>query len=125
MTNKKLLLLICLSLVVAGGCGLWYFLGDLVVGGTNRERNLGAIPTSGPASRWAEPIECEGLPNLHRVSPVLYRGAQPTAEGMKRLVDMGIKSVISLRSLHSDRDEIGDLPLVYKRLRVDAFNPTD
>ena len=127
MTRKKLSLIVCLGLVALGGCGcgLWYFFGDVIVGGTNRERIVSAVPATGPASRWAQPLTCEGVDNFHRVSPTLYRGAQPTAEGIKNLSQMGIKMVISLRQYHGDSGEIGDLPLKYKRLKFDAWDPDD
>jgi len=127
MTKKKLSLIVCVSLVAFGGCGcgLWYFLGDMVVGGTNRERIAAAVPATGPASRWAEPLKCEGVGKFHRVSPTLYRGEQPTAEGMKNLAKMGIKMVISLRQYHGDSDEIGDLSLKYKRLKFNTLSPRD
>jgi len=37
------------------------------------------------------------LPNFHQVSEKLYRGGQPLDGGMKRLSELGIKSVINLR----------------------------
>ena len=37
------------------------------------------------------------LPNFHQVSEKLYRGGQPLGGGMKRLSELGIKSVINLR----------------------------
>ena len=36
-------------------------------------------------SHWAPPLQREGLPNLHQVTPMLYRGGQPTAAGMRQL----------------------------------------
>ena len=62
----------------------------------------------------ATPLSEPGLPNLHRVTPNLYRGAQPTAEGFRRLKEMGIRTVVNLRSEHSDRAEFkgSDLDLV-------------
>ena len=57
-----------------------------------------------PAS-WARKIEKPGLPNLYQVTTNLYRGAQPTSEGMKQLKALGVKTVINLRSYHSDKDE--------------------
>ena len=57
--------------------------------------------------RWAQPIEMKGVPNLHRVLENLYRSAQPTAEGMKSLKKMGVQTIVNLRSIHTDRDEIG------------------
>ncbi len=76
-------------------------------------------------SEWATPIEREGLPNLHKVSEDLYRGAQPTAEGMKELKKLGIKTVINLRAFHSDRDEIGDTELDYVHIRMTAWHPEE
>jgi tyrosine-protein phosphatase SIW14 len=37
------------------------------------------------------------LPNFHQVHNYLYRGGEPTAEGLKKLKDMGIKTIIDLR----------------------------
>ncbi len=74
--------------------------------------------------KWATPLYEAGLPNLHRVSDRLYRGAQPTAAGMKRLHDMGIKTVIDLRTFHSDRDEIGKTPLGYAHISMFALLPS-
>jgi len=37
--------------------------------------------TTHAQNKWAERIELPGLPNLHKVSDGLYRGAQPTAPG--------------------------------------------
>ena len=68
----------------------------------------GATNTTQPArdAAWAQPIHLEGVPNLHRVSAVLYRSAQPAGEGMARLKAMGIKTVINLRSFHSDDEAL-------------------
>ena len=38
------------------------------------------------------------LPNFTKANERLYRGAQPVAGGMKRLAELGIKSVINLRA---------------------------
>lgn len=43
----------------------------------------------------------EDLPNFQKVHDNLYRGGQPTAEGIKQLAKLGIKTVISFR----DTDE--------------------
>jgi protein tyrosine/serine phosphatase len=74
-------------------------------------------------ANWAEPIRQQGLPNLHRVTPNLYRGAQPTAAGMRNLEQMGIKTVVNLRDLHDDRSKLKGTQLRYVRLRVNTFHP--
>jgi tyrosine-protein phosphatase SIW14 len=37
------------------------------------------------------------LPNFHRVNEGVYRGAQPKKEGLKRLAQLGIKTILNLR----------------------------
>ena len=81
---------------------------------------LTAQKTARPAE-WAKPLTKPGLPNLHQVTPQFYRGAQPSAQGMKQLHKLGIKTVINLRALHSDRDEIGSLPLRYEHIHFEPF----
>jgi protein tyrosine phosphatase (PTP) superfamily phosphohydrolase (DUF442 family) len=44
-----------------------------------------------------------GAANLAQVGPALWRSAQPTAEGFKNLKAMGIRTVVSLRRISSDR----------------------
>ena len=81
-----------------------------------------AAPPTRPAS-WATPVTLEGAPNLPRVSETLYRSAQPTEAGMKRLAELGVKTVLNLRSFHSDRDEIGNTGLVYEHISMKAWHP--
>lgn len=38
------------------------------------------------------------LPNFHQVHPFLFRGGEPTAEGMQQLAKMGVKTIIDLRN---------------------------
>ncbi len=75
-----------------------------------------------PAS-WAQPVKLDGVPNLHKVSDTLYRSAQPTALGMKNLKQMGIITVVNLRSFHSDRKEIGKTGLEYEHIYMKAWHP--
>ena len=39
----------------------------------------------------------DGLPNFHRVSARLYRGGQPTREGMAALEQLGVRTIVDLR----------------------------
>lgn len=72
---------------------------------------------------WAVPMpDTPGLPNLHKITDDLYRGAQPSDEGMAQLKAMGIKTVINLRWLHSDEDEIGDLGLSLVNIPMRAWD---
>jgi protein tyrosine phosphatase (PTP) superfamily phosphohydrolase (DUF442 family) len=59
-------------------------------------------PAAARDPRWAAPLSRRGLPNLYRVSDHLYRGAQPEAAGFLELRALGIKTIVNLRSAHSD-----------------------
>ena len=72
---------------------------------------------------WAQKIEVPGVPNFHKVSDDLYRGAQPTKEGMKELKKLGIKTIVNLRSEHSDTEELKDIDLEYKQIGMTAAKP--
>jgi tyrosine-protein phosphatase SIW14 len=76
-------------------------------------------------NKWAKRIELPGAPNFYKVSNDLYRGAQPTAEGMKRLEKLGIKTIVNLRSLHSDRSELRGTDLSYEHIRTTTWNIED
>jgi protein tyrosine phosphatase (PTP) superfamily phosphohydrolase (DUF442 family) len=76
-------------------------------------------------NNWAEPLELPGVENFHKVSEQLYRGAQPSAEGMEQLQKLGIKTVVNLRSFHSDRDEIGDANLGYEHITMKPWHAED
>lgn len=47
-----------------------------------------------------------GLSNVGRVASGVYRGAQPKPEGYATLAAMGIRTVINLRLLHSEREAV-------------------
>ncbi len=74
-------------------------------------------------AHWAQPLSLSGAPNLHKVSSTLYRSAQPSADGMKNLAALGIKTVINLRSFHSDRGKLGDTGLGYEHIFMKTWHP--
>jgi protein tyrosine phosphatase (PTP) superfamily phosphohydrolase (DUF442 family) len=81
-----------------------------------------------PATRpphWAEPIELAGAPNLHRITPWLYRSEQPTAEGMKNLEKLGIRTVINLRAFHDDAEAVKGTKLRRERLKILTWDVDD
>jgi protein tyrosine/serine phosphatase len=80
-----------------------------------------AEPAARPAA-WATKIDRPGLPNLHKVNDWLYRGAQPTAEGIQELEKMGIKTIVCLRSDHSDKEIMGDANMKLVEIRLDTWN---
>ena len=110
---KRVILLVVISAIVVGGavlgCCCW-----------SAEKTCPQ-----PDSRsWAQRIDKPGLGNLHRVSDTLYRGEQPTAEGMKQLKAMGIKTVVNLRQHHSDDEILSGVDLACENLPTSAFEIT-
>ena len=86
-------------------------------------------PPPAPASvrpgHWAVPVTLEGVPNLHRISPLLYRSEQPTAVGMKNLEKLGIRTVINLRWFNSDQKEAHGTSLRTERVKILTWNVDD
>ncbi len=56
---------------------------------------------------------------------MLYRGAQPSAEGMRQLQAMGIKTVVSLRAFHDDDEELAGTALGHERIRIKSWHAED
>lgn len=92
----------------------------------NQSTETNEASSTAPArpANWAEPITLDGVPNLHKFSDVLYRSAQPTAEGMKNLKEkLGINTIVNLRSFNSDRDELGQTGLGYEHITMKTWHP--
>lgn len=83
------------------------FLAFLTIGISDCDRT-GPRPGS-----WAQPVKLAGVSNLYKVSDLLYRCAQPTADGFKELEKLGIRTVINLRSEHTDRNLLAGTNLNY------------
>lgn len=85
--------------------------------------------TNGPKAsakrpgHWARRLEGPGLSNLHQVSRILYRGAQPSHRGMQHLESLGIKTIINLRRYHSDDDELKGTRLKSIHIRFNTVKP--
>jgi protein tyrosine phosphatase (PTP) superfamily phosphohydrolase (DUF442 family) len=79
-------------------------------------------PNASRPAKWAAPLTAAGVTNLHKVNDGLYRSAQPTEEGFKNLKALGIKTVVNLRAVHSDRDEITPLGLGYEHIKMKSWH---
>ncbi len=115
------LVVLPILVVIAGACLVQTCGPDLGVPAANTLRQAQAEQASGRT--WAEPLDLPGLPNLHKVSDELYRGAQPTAEGMKELQKLGVKTVVNLRFVISDRDKLEGTALRYEHINMVSFYP--
>lgn len=92
--------------------------------GADADASAGAAGATRPPE-WAQPVKLAGVPNLFKVSDVLYRGAQPTAEGMKALEKMGIRTVVQLRSFHSDEELLKGTHLATEHMYMKAWHPEE
>lgn len=67
------------------------------------------------------------IKNFHKVSDDLYRSAQPNKKEMKLLEESGIKSVINLRSVWGDKNEVRKTKLkdIHIPMRAKKVDYTD
>jgi len=69
------------------------------------------------------------LPNFHQVHPYLYRGGEPTSQGLKQLQEKGIKTIIDLRAQTpmslQEKAEAKSLGMEYINLPMSDKAPTD
>ena len=75
----------------------------------------GATPAENPASGSTLPSGARvserifglaGLSNVGRVAPGVYRGDQPLPEGYRTLKAMGIRTVVNLRTRHTEKTAV-------------------
>lgn len=68
------------------------------------------------------------LPNFHEVHPFLYRGGEPTREGLIQLQGMGIKTIIDLRNPGEKKFDEGaaakELGMKYVAMPMNSEPPT-
>ena len=84
---------------------------------------LACSPVRPRPGNWAQPVNLAGVPNLFKVSDDLYRSAQPDSQGMKNLKQLGIKTVVNLRSFHTDQDELGNTGPAGEHIYMVAWHP--
>ena len=81
-----------------------------------------------PIGRAAERLARPGLENAARVAPGIYRGAQPTEEGLAALKALGVRTIVNLRHFHSEDEEkaCARLGLAYVHFPMSAWDaPSD
>lgn len=91
-------------------------------------RRLLLVPVLLTVSSWAAAINAPGVPNFFQVDERLYRGAQPTAEGLKSLQKLGIKTIVDLRGPDSslEKKEVEALGMKYVSVPLRGLTaPTD
>lgn len=66
-----------------------------------------------------------GVKNFAKISEILYRGEQPTAEGFVELKKIGVKTIVCLRTFHGDSDLLKGTGLRYVHLNCKAWHPEE
>lgn len=76
----------------------------------------------------ARPKETQALPNFHKVTDYLYRGGEPSPEGMQQLQKMGVKTLIDLRAkteaAHDEEQLAKKLGMKYINMTMTSEAPT-
>jgi len=81
-----------------------------------------------PASisgRRAKKISMPGMTNFFRVTKNLYRSAQPAPSAFPALADMGIRTIINLRSFHWENRAVKKAGMKYLHLYVKGWHPEE
>jgi protein tyrosine/serine phosphatase len=102
----------CVVLVVAA-----------MMAGCGKSSPPGAGSAAGTQAATEPRHDVPGVDNFAKVSEALYRGAQPTREGFVELKKMGVKTIVSLRAFHSDKDLLAGTGLKYIDIPCDAAHP--
>lgn len=100
----------------------------LCVGSTAQQTTRASAPVANANASVREATH--DLPNFARVDEHLYRGAQPTEDGLRKLKAMGIKTVINLRDdderAARERDLVQALGMRYFNVPMKGLSrPTD
>ena len=89
------------------------------------------LDASARPAEWAQAVAGAGRPveNLYRITPTLYRSAQPRRADVPALQELGIKTVISFRSFNSDerafRGSPGGSGIDLVRVPIDTWSIDD
>jgi len=73
-------------------------------------------------SRWAQPVEIEGVPRLHQMTDHFFRSAEPTAQGLLNLKNAGIKTIVNLRAFHSNRGLVSQFGFAFEQLYIKTWH---
>ncbi len=90
------------------------------------ERPSAPLASEGTNHTIGRKMTLHGVPDFGEVTPMLYRGAQPTKQGFRNLAAMGINIVVDLRgSRESERELVTKLGMRYVALPWRCYLPRD
>jgi protein tyrosine/serine phosphatase len=87
--------------------------------------NCGPFQTAGRPENWAKPVASQVLKNWYQLDEDVYRSLQPDRKGFEEVWNMGIKTIINLRSNHSDASLIEGLGLNLVEIPMKASSFTE
>ena len=87
--------------------------------------SVGQLGAEERNSNWAQAITWPHAENFFKVTPDLYRSAQPSKKAMKSYEEFGIRTIINLRNLHDDRDEIKGTSLNLIEIPINTWDIED
>jgi len=78
--------------------------------------------TTARPQEWASPVDASR--NLYRITPTLYRSAQPVQSDAAWIKRLGIRTIINFRVYHKDEDVLNlpDVKLVRVPMDTNAIN---
>lgn len=92
--------------------------------------SIGAEAADSPAAQSSKAVKVkEDLPNFHQVHPFLYRGGEPSREGLKKIKEMGITAIFDLRNpgemSFNEKEAAKELGLRYISMPMNSRAPTE
>ena len=80
-----------------------------------------------PQHAFPKMISVNGIPRFGEVSPQLYRGAQPSSEGLEFLAKMGVRIIVNLRPGEHPKEEaeVSRLGMRYVPIPWHCYRPND
>ncbi|MDQ0588087.1 dual specificity protein phosphatase family protein [Variovorax paradoxus] len=93
----------------------------------NRKKHKAAAEDiAGPRpGHWADPLGASKVENLHRITPTLYRSAQPRIADVAALKALGIRTIVSLRSFNDDRKVFAGSGIRLVRVPINTWSIDD
>ena len=111
---------------------IWALAATLVIGAmldSARAQSQSAATAEKSGDSRTVPIqkmELTGLPNFGEVTPTLYRGGNPSPEGLRKLREMGIAIVVDLRGENRrEQNLVEKLGMRYTAIGGHCFDPTN
>ncbi|NVM89000.1 protein tyrosine/serine phosphatase [Variovorax sp. SG517] len=90
-----------------------------------KERGQEPVAEVPRPGHWADPLDALGVENLHRITPTLYRSAQPKRSNLAALQSLGIRTVVSLRSFNDDRKVFAGSGIRLVRVPINTWSIDD